>query len=346
MRPAKAAGIRVIHYGIDPIGAEVVRLVAERPDVESVAAIDSAKAGRDLGEAAALGRKLGITIAFDPQTVLTEVEADIVLHASEVSLADAYPQILQALMAGKNVISSCPELTFPWVRYPDLARRLDQQARNTGVAVLGTGIYPGFISDTLPLLLAAACRQVKGVRVIRVADIAPQGLALRHKAGIGLSPEGFRRAASNGGVGLMGLRESLDMLADTLGWSLDDRKETLETVIAGHRVVTDYYLVERGYVLGLRQTASGFMGDREVVRLEMEISLGAENPRDEIVIEGTPPLRLAIPGGLPGELAAAAIMVNCAPAVVRSGASGLLSMRDMPIAPYRPQGLSAQQGLG
>jgi 4-hydroxy-tetrahydrodipicolinate reductase len=340
---AKPAKIRSIHYGIGAVGIEAVRLALERSDIEVVGAIDThpAKVGQDLGELAGLSRSLGITVAHDPEATLQQGAADVVLHATDSSLTTAYPDILRAAAAHKNVISNCPELAFPWARYPDISRKLDRHARQAGICILGTGADPGFVMNTVPLLLATACQRIRSVRVTRVTDVPPQRLELCTRIGVGLSLEGFKKGVKNGSiVGQAGLRESLLMIADTLGYRLDDIRESIEPIVAPGRLKTAYFLVDKHYVLGLRQQALGLLGGREVVSLELEMSVGASNPSDEITIDGEPPIRVSIPGGIHGELAAAAIMVNCIPGVGRGAAVGLLSMRDMPIAPYRHPGLS------
>ncbi len=334
--------IRTIHYGIGAIGAEVVRLVLNRPDIEIVGAIDTnaAKAGKDLGEAAGVGRALGVTVSYEAEPVLKDVYADLVIHSTGSSLTEVYPQLISIVSSEKSVLSSCEELSFPWVRYPDISRKLDRRARETGVRVLGTGVNPGFVMDLLPLVLATACQQVKSIRVARVVDVATRRIQLQRKAGVGLSVQGFQRGASDGSVGHVGLRESVFMIADTMGWRLDDVTETLEPAVARERLKTEYFSVERGYVAGLRQSARGLMAGREVVRLDLEMSLGVKAPHDAIEIDGRPPLRVHIPDGVQGDLATAAIMANCLPAVAHSRMLGLLSMRDMPVVPYfrpRPQ---------
>lgn len=345
MRTPTATKIRAIHYGVGSVGAEVVRLVLDRPYIDSVAAVDPQKAGLDLGEVVGVDRRLGSTVAHDPESVLTGVDADVVFHTGEAALAVAYPQIMRAVTAGKNVISNCAELAFPWFRHPDIARNLDQRAREAGVAILGVGANPGFAMDAVFLLLATACRQIRSVRITRVVDITPRALELRHEVGIGLTPEGFAQVAGNGSGGIPGLRESLLMIAHTMGWRLDDIRETLEPIIARRRLRTDYFLVDKGYVQGLRHTVSAVAAGREIIRLELEISLEAENPRDELVVEGKPPIRVSIPGGQQDDQATAAIMVNCVPAVVRRGMSGLLSIRDMPLAPYYSAGASMADSI-
>jgi 4-hydroxy-tetrahydrodipicolinate reductase len=165
-------------------------------------------------------------------------------------------------------------------------------------------------------------------------------MQLQRKVGVGLSVEGFRRGVDDGTIGHMGLRESLFMIADSMGWRLDDVAETIEPIVARTRHRTEYFSVERGYVRGLRQSARGISAGREVVRLDWETSVGAKDPRDVIRIDGEPPVEVRVPGSLQGDRATAAIITSCIPAVARSRAVGLLTMRDMPALPYlrpRPQ---------
>ena len=333
---------RTIHYGIGAIGAEVARLCLNRPEIEIVGAIDShpSKAGLDLGEAINAGRTLGITVAYDAEPLLKDVYADVVVHTTGSSLTAVYPQLMSIVSCEKSVISTCEELAFPWVRHPEISRKLDRRARETGVRLLGTGVNPGFVMDFLPLVLATACQQVRSIHVERVVDVGTRRMQLQRKVGVGLSVEGFQRGANEGSIGHVGLRESLFMIADTMGWRLDDVTETLEPLEAGRRYRSEYFSVDRGYVRGLRQSVRGVSAGREVVRLDMEMSLGARDPRDVIRIDGQPPVEVRVPGGLQGDQATAAIAMNCIPAVARSRAVGLLSMRDMPATPYlrpRPQ---------
>jgi len=332
--------IRTIHYGIGAIGSEVVRAMLNNPEVEIVAAIDAhpSKSGRDLGEAAGIGHTLGIPVQYEVDQVLKDIYADVIIHCTGSSLTEVYPQLLSIVSAEKSVISTCEELSFPWVRYPEISHKLDRRARESGVRVLGTGVNPGFVMDMLPLMLLTACQQVKSIRVERTVDVSQRRIQLQRKAGVGLSVQGFQKGATDGAIGHIGLRESVFMIADTLGWRLEDVTETLEPVVAQQGKKTEFYAVEKGYALGLRQSARGIMGGHEVIRLDLEMSLGAREPRDAIEIDAKPPIRLVIPGGIQGDVATASIVANCVPAIARSRMVGLLTMRDFPLLPYyRPR---------
>jgi 4-hydroxy-tetrahydrodipicolinate reductase len=314
----------------------VVRLCLDRPEIEIVGAVDShpSKAGLDLGEATNAGRTLGISVAYEAEPLLKDVYADVVIHSTGSSLTTVSPQLMSIVSSEKSIVSSCEELSFPWVRYTEISRKLDRRARETGVRVLGTGVNPGFVMDFLPLVLAIASHRVRSVRVERVVDVASRRMQLQRKVGVGLSVEGFQRGANEGTIGHVGLRESAFMVADSLGWRLDDVDETLEPIVARGHHKTEYFSVERGYVRGLRQSARGLSAGREVVKLDWEMSVGATDPRDVIRIDGEPPMEVRFPGSLQGDQATAAIMANCIPAMARSRAVGLLTMRDMPLVPY------------
>ncbi|HET8945071.1 MAG TPA: dihydrodipicolinate reductase [Dehalococcoidia bacterium] len=332
--------IRTIHYGIGAIGSEIVRTVLNNPDFEIVGAIDAhpSKAGRDLGEAAGLGRSIGIPVSYEAEPVLRDMYADVVIHTTGSSMMEVYSQLMPIVAAEKSVISTCEELSFPWIRYPELSQKLDRRARDAGVRVLGTGVNPGFVMDLLPLFMLSATQQVKTIAVERVVDVSTRRIQLQRKVGVGLSVKAFQEAAGAGGLGHVGLRESLLMIADTLAWKLEDVRETIEPVVARDKKNTEYFSVDRGYTAGLKQSVVGMMNGRAAIRLDLEMSLGARDPHDTVQIDGSPPIKVTIPGGVSGDLATAAVVVNCIPSMARGRATGLLTMRDLPLLPYfRPR---------
>ncbi|MCJ7491178.1 MAG: dihydrodipicolinate reductase, partial [Dehalococcoidia bacterium] len=152
---------RTVHYGLGPIGLAVFKLAASKERVRPVAAVDIAPeiAGRDAGEVAGLEQPLGIIVSSDSGAALS-TDADVVLHCTGSYLDAVQPQLLAAVRAGKNVISTCEELSYPWDRHPQLAADLDREEKAHGVTVLGTGVNPGFVMDTLVLALSGVCQQI------------------------------------------------------------------------------------------------------------------------------------------------------------------------------------------
>jgi hypothetical protein len=324
--------IRVVCYGLGPIGLGIARLALKRPGIETVGAIDldPVKIGADLGVLAGGPAETGVTVGGDAAAILDATRPDVVLHATSSSLAKVADQLLRIAECGAHVVSTCEELSYPWTAHPQLAAELDAAARRAGVTLLGTGVNPGYAMDALPLMLTAPCAAVRAVRVLRVVDAGRRRGPLQRKVGAGLTPEEFEARVAAGTVRHVGLPESLHMLATRLGWRLDRMDDTIAAVLADQSIATDYVNVEVGQVAGVRQVARGFMRDREVLNLELRMYVGAPDPQDTVEVDGDPPVRMTIAGGLHGDVATAAIVINAAASVVRA-TPGLASMAEVPL---------------
>jgi 4-hydroxy-tetrahydrodipicolinate reductase len=294
--------------------------------------IDPGKSGRDLGELLG-GAPFGVAVSADAAATLAATRPDVVLHTTSSSLERVAPQLYEIIAAGAHVVSTCEELSFPWTAQPQLAADLDVAARREGVTLLGTGVNPGYAMDALPLMLTGPCAAVRAVNVLRVVDAGKRRAPLQRKVGAGLSVEAFEARVREGTVRHVGLPESLHMIVTSLGWRLDRAENLIEPVIAREPVKTDYVDVQPGQVAGVRQVASGFAGEREVVRLELRMYVGAPDPQDTVELDSDPPVHMTIAGGLHGDIATAAIVVNAIPSVVRA-VPGLASMADAPLVHF------------
>ena len=326
--------IRVVCYGLGPIGLGIARLALARTGMEVVGAIDldPQKLGRDLG-ALVGGAECGVLVGSNAVGILSATKPDVVLHATSSSLAQVAEQLLQIAESGAHVVSTCEELSYPWTAQPQLAAEVDAAARRAGVTLLGTGVNPGYAMDALPLMLTAPCAAVRAVRVLRVVDAGRRRGPLQRKVGAGLTPAEFEARVKEGLVRHVGLPESLHMLATRLGWQLDRMEDTIAAVLAEQPIKTDYVDVSPGQVAGVRQVARGYIQGREVLNLELRMYVGARDPQDTIEIDGEPPVQMTIAGGLHGDIATAAIVINAASSVTRA-APGLASMAEVPLVHY------------
>jgi len=333
--------IRILHYGLGPIGARIAQLVTSRPNLVSVGAvdIDPAKAGKDLGAVAKLGRGLHMPVQSNLLAVLEGQKPDIVLHATGSHLPSVLPQFLAMAEAGLPVVSTCEELSYPWFHHPDEARTIDEAAQRSGIAILSTGINPGFIMDTLTVILSGVCPSVTGVQVRRVVDLSVRRKQLQRKVGVNLTPAEFAAKKAKGMLGHVGLPESVAMIAAGLGWSLDRVEQTLEPVIAPCPLDSALGPVAPGQVQGQHQIARGFAAGRERITLELKMALEAPDAGDFIELEGPEPLSSAV-RGVQGDIATAAIIVNAIPSVL-AAAPGLHTMLDLP--PLRSVGVTAER---
>src|SRR5262249_4841862 len=147
------------------------------------------------------------------------------------------------------VVSTCAELSCPWLRYPELANALHHTARRAGVSVIGTGVNPGFSLDRLVATAGAASGNVRHVHAVRVVDISNRREAMLRKAGVGLSAADFQTKASSNQVGHIGLIESAVLVARALDLMCDSFEEHIDPVIA-QQSWNGPILLHPGYVAG------------------------------------------------------------------------------------------------
>jgi hypothetical protein len=329
--------IRVVQFGVGPIGASVARLMRQKAALEIVGAIDNdpAKAGRDLGEAVgADDAPWGVAVSARAPGVLAS-PVDVVMHSTSSYLPGVMDELLACLAAGCCIVSTCEELSYPFRKHPELAAKLDAAAKEEGVALVGTGVNPGYVMDNLVLVLSAASQRVDSARAVRIVDASKRRLPLQKKIGAGMTPEEFRAQVAAGAIKHHGLPESVALVADGLGLKLDDISETIEPIVAKERVKTPFLEVAPGQVAGVHQIARGTSAGQEKVLLELQMYVGAKQPADTVELRGEPNLTLAIPGGTHGDVATAAIAVNAIPAILAAPA-GLRTVRDLPLGFFPP----------
>lgn len=328
--------IRVVHYGLGATGKAIARMVHEAPGMCIVGGIDQdpALVGKDVGEAAELGTSLGIPIDSNADRVLEETRPDIAVVATRSLLGRTYAELKTCLLARVNVVSTCEELVYPYPNNVQLAEELDALARRSGVSVLGVGVNPGFIMDLLPLLLTGPCSCVSRLSVVRVVDAAMRRASLHQRIGAGLTQVQFRDHMKDVCNRHIGLSESLYMIANTVGWTVEQVDERMEPIIAEDWIRSEYITVAPEQVAGLRQVAVGIVDGQEAIVLDWSTAVGTKETYDAVSISGVPPINLRIEGGLHGDQAAAAMVLHALRPTV-SARCGLLTVTDIPPITYQ-----------
>jgi 4-hydroxy-tetrahydrodipicolinate reductase len=326
--------VKIVLHGVGAVGTMIAKFLLQKEGAEIVGAIDVAKdkVGKDLGEVLELGKKIGIKVSNDADAVLSKTKPDIVIHTTSSYLKDTFPQIASIVKQGINVVSTCEELSYPYVSEPKLAKQLDTQAKKHDATVLGTGINPGFLMDTLVITLTAPCQKIEKIQATRVMNAGTRRLPFQKKIGAGLTAKEFKKKIETKQItGHVGLEQSIGMIADALGWKLDKIiAEAVEPVIAKKAVESKDIKVEAGKVAGLRQKAKGFMKNKEVIILDFQAYIGAEEEYDAVTIEGVPNIRQKIQPCIHGDIGTVAMVVNSIPKVINAPA-GLQTMKDLPV---------------
>jgi 4-hydroxy-tetrahydrodipicolinate reductase len=326
---------RVIVFGLGPIGLAVARQLLARENFRIVAAvdIDPSKAGRDLAVVLGGGRRTGIQVQADAGLAIRKARPQVAVLCTSSSLAGLWPQLQAVIRQRIPVISTTEELSYPWFSNRPLARRIDEAAKKAKVAVVGTGVNPGFAMDALPIMLTAICERVESVRVDRIQDARIRRLPFQRKIGSGLTRAQFADRVKKLTVRHVGLTESVAMIADALGWKLDRVTDEIRPKIARTAVASEYLEVPAGRVCGLVQDGVGYVNREPRIVLHMEAYLGASETYDRVRIAGSPPLDVRAAGGYHGDVATASITVNTIPALL-AAAPGLHTMRSLALPSF------------
>ncbi len=323
--------IKVAQFGLGPIGIETLKLAATKSwtDIVGGVDIDPQKVGRSITEVTGIpgleDRK--VYSSFDELANVTR--PDVVFHTSVSRVKQAVSQLEPMIKAGVSVVSSCEELLFPQLKNRDLADHLDRLCRSHGARVLGTGVNPGFVMDTLAVCLTGVCRSVEKIEVDRVVNASLRRGPLQKKIGSGLHPDEFRQLFREEKMGHVGLVESLALIAHALNWKIGPINETCEPMIAKKYIRTEYVEVKESFCCGIHHRAEASDGARSLA-LDLKMYLEAEEPRDAVRIIGDPPINAILHGGVHGDRATVASLVNAAPGVLKAP-TGLLLMTDIPV---------------
>src|SRR5258708_34517742 len=164
--------IKVLHYGLGPIGAAVVKQVADRRGFKIVGAVDiePAKVGRDLGQVGGVGRALRVKVSNDPKKTIKATKPDVVVLCTQSSLKKVLPQMEEILKLKVPIVSTTEELAYPTGPNMKYARAIHAVAKKAKVALLGTGVHPGFTMDALPITLLRVCARGDSSRGLLLTD--------------------------------------------------------------------------------------------------------------------------------------------------------------------------------
>lgn len=275
--------MRIGIYGFGAIGRLLALKAIERGhEIVGVVDVREDLIGKDVGSLIGVGA-LGTSVSND---IYSLSNADVVLHATGSFLDRVYDQVVSVVEMGLPIVSTCETLSYPYYRYPLLARELDRLAMEYGSPVIGAGVNPGYIWDALIVMFSAAIPKVKKITAVRSFDAAKRREPFRRKVGVGLNPEEFRKALYEGKLTAhVGYAESIYLIFTAAGVQPSRVVEAQEPVIAENRLESSGIVVESGSVAGIKGSGVGYLGEEEIIKLEFHAYVGAEE-FDEVVIEG------------------------------------------------------------
>jgi len=322
--------IHVGIYGFGQIGRIILKQALKRGyGITGVIDIDPRLIGKDAGELA-IGEKIDIEVTDD----IEDLEgSDVIIHSTGSYLDKVFPQIIDSIMLGSNLLSTCETLSYPWIRYPVLARKIDELARNYGVTVLGAGINPGFLLDYLPTILSVPIPNIKKIYAERNVDPLYRREAFIRKVGVGLTKKSFQQKFSTKEItGHVGYLESALIIMDALGREPKYKKEWHKPVFAEKTIKKKKTTIAKGRVKGM--AGGAIAGDDEVqVEIVFNAYVGVKEG-EYIRIEGEDNKVEWRSTGIQGDVGTASVILSLSEKMVEMS-PGLLVMSDLlPFIPY------------
>jgi 2,4-diaminopentanoate dehydrogenase len=325
--------IKVVSFGVGVIGSMVAKTILEQKrdwlDIVGAVDIDPNKVGHDLGNLVSLSN-CGVIVQKDAAETISEAKPDVILHTTSSYLEKTLPELKLLATSGVDIVSSCEELAYPYATNGAVAKELDTIAKKNEVSILGTGINPGFLMDALPIFLSAPCISISKISVERQMNAANRRIPFQKKIGAGLTEQEFRSAIRSKTIsGHVGLLQSISMLADSLGWKLDNVEiEEPVPVILNKEVKSDWITVPAGKVAGSRQNAYAIVRGKRIIDYAFSAYIGAGEEFDKVEIEGTPRISFRSNPCINGDSGTIAMLINMIPKVLEAR-PGLLTMKDL-----------------
>ncbi|MFC4723037.1 hypothetical protein ACFO5O_11945 [Geojedonia litorea] len=328
--------IHIIQIGFGPLGIQTAKFIAQKLELQTVAVVDIRQElnGKTLKDVSSeLSEQVFIHNSVKEAIASLQVKPDVAIITTVSSLAKLIPQIEDIAKFGIPVISTCEELSYPWKTYPDLSLQLDLLCKEHQIACLGTGVNPGFLMDYLPSVMASVCKEIDQITIERIQDATFRRVPFQQKIGAGLQIEAFNEKVNQGTLRHVGLKESVYLLANSIGMPITKVTEDLSPVLAKRDLSTDTLQIKRGEPSGVEQVAHAYEEETLKIKMYFRAAIGEERSYDRITIKGSPSFISEIDGGINGDIATCSIAINSIKSVLKA-APGLHTMATIGVPGY------------
>jgi hypothetical protein len=344
---------RVVQWATGNLGRAAIEGIVAHPELDLVGVWvhSDAKLGKDAGELAGIA-PIGVKATNSLEEVIA-LRPDCVLYSP---LFANTAEIERLLAAGINIVTP---LNWFYPRHIK-AEALRAACEKGGTTLHGTGIHPGGMTERIPLMLSSFSQKITGIRAEEFSDCRTYGATdvLRDWMNFG-KPVDEARESPLLGIMAEGFYQSIDMIADEIGWKLDGKRSQVAIFPATAPIESPIGTIQKGQLAAQRLSWEGIVEGRPVIQAIVNWYMGTTNigggwsvdddgERYELEIHGDPPLRVEIHGihptaGMaleelrqrnPGMVATANHCVSAIPYVCRAE-SGLRSYLDLPLVAGR-----------
>jgi hypothetical protein len=267
------ATYRVVQWGTGWAGRQAIPGVLAHPELElaGVYVTSADKHGVDAGVLAGIG-PIGVTATSDVDEILAlgaDCHLFMLLGHRPKAVRAAVAQITAILEAGQNVSqTSLVPLYYPDYAPAEMREPIEAACRAGGARCYGTGVYPGVMSDVIPMSLLVGCERVDRIRVTEILNyIQYYGAEEARLIGIGgpmEEAETYARRVAEGTKTLVGA--AIQHLGERLGLRIDEiRTGEVAVAPATKRAEVEGFVIEPGTFGALRHVTEGCVGGHPVI---------------------------------------------------------------------------------
>ena len=184
--------VKVVQFGTGKMAKYTMRYVYEKGG-EVVGAVDvnPAVIGKDIGEIIGCENKnVKVTSFEDAEAMLKEVKPDICVVETMSLIKDLEGPFMLCAKLGINAISTCEEAFFPWNSNPNLTKKIDELAKQTGCTITGSG-YQDIYWGQLITSIAGSTQKITKIKGSTSYNVEDYGIALANAHGAGLTLDEF-----------------------------------------------------------------------------------------------------------------------------------------------------------
>lgn len=329
--------VKVIIWGLGAMGSGMAKMLLTKKGVDIVGAIDiGQKLGKSMFDVLGIDRKDREDVIINTRDeVIKEKAADVVLLCTDSFTAKAFDKIKFILEKKINVVTTAEQMAYPKAQEPELTKQMDEIAKANGVSVLGTGINPGLIMDLLVIIMTGCMQNVDSVLSRRVNSLSPFGPAVMEEQGIGLSVEEFNNLKIEGKLaGHVGFHESINMIADAIGWKVDKIEQDMDPIITDVDRKSPYGFAKAGDVAGVAMKGHGYVNGEALIEMDHPQQIEPEQvgvkTGDYVIIKGTPSINMVNSPEVEGGIGTIAMVVNMIPHIINAR-PGVQTMITLPV---------------
>jgi hypothetical protein len=255
---------RVAQWGTGHSGMPALRALIEHPTFEfvGVRVYSDAKAGRDAGELCGVG----------PTGILATTSIDDIIAAKPdcvvyMPVGPDFDDICLLLESGINISTLLEHFHDPQTLDPEVRARIEDACQRGGASIYSSGPSPGFVTESLPLVLTSLERRLDCYRIEEYADMShrnsPEMFAL---LGFGGPPDAVDVELIGQGAGVA-YGSSLRRLADALSLEFDEVVVNTEVATATKPAETAVGAVEAGTLAAWRIEISGVRDGKPLMQM-------------------------------------------------------------------------------